>query len=61
MPNQAADRHLTAFVEQVRAANNLVTEQQAASLYHVRDAALALLAFRQGERIVIDKSGDAKP
>ena len=58
MPNQASHRQMAAFVKQIKEANNLITDQDAIRLYHVRDAALALLAFRPGERIVIDKSGN---
>ena len=56
MRNQSNDRHRSAFVEQVKAINNLITDKQANDMYNVRDAVRALLAFRLGERIVIDKS-----
>ena len=41
---------------QVQSVNNLITDKEANDLYNVRDAVRALLAFRLGERIVIDKS-----
>ena len=56
MANQRSDRQRAAFIEQVKAVNNLITDKQASGLYNVRDAVQALLAFRLGERIVIDKS-----
>ncbi len=56
MRNQSDDRHRAAFIEQVKAVNNLITDEQANVMYNVRDAVRALLAFKMGERIVIDKS-----
>jgi hypothetical protein len=56
MANQRSDRQRAAFIEQVQAVNNLITDKQASDLYNVRDAVQALLAFRLGERIIIDKS-----
>lgn len=43
-------------MESLQSANNQITDTQAFELYQVRDAVNALLAFRKGERIVIDKT-----
>jgi hypothetical protein len=56
MAHQSSDREMAEFIKQIRAANNLITEQHAIELYNVRDAVQALLALRPGERIIIDKS-----
>ena len=56
MANQSNDRRKAAFIQQIKTVNNLLTDSQAAEMYNVRDAVQALLAFRLGERIVIDKS-----
>ena len=56
MANQSSDRKKADFIKQIQAVNNLITDAQAADVYNVRDAVHALLAFRLGERIIIDKS-----
>ncbi len=58
MANQSSDRQRAAFVKELQSVNNLITDALANEMYNVRDAVHALLAFRPGERIVIDKSKD---
>lgn len=58
MADRRVDRQKAEFAKSLMAANNQITEQQAISLYNVRDAVHALLEFPMGTRIVINKSKD---
>jgi hypothetical protein len=56
MADRRSDRLQAQFAESLQSANNQITDTQAFELFQVRDAVNALLAFRKGERIVIDKT-----
>ena len=56
MSKEPADRVRAAFIEQLRSANNSITEAQAIEVYNVLDAVQALLAVPRGQRIVVNKT-----
>jgi hypothetical protein len=56
MADRRSDRLQAQFIESLQSANNQITDMQAFELFQARDAVNALLAFRKGERIVIDKT-----
>jgi len=55
MTKKSAGRSRAQFIEELQAANNLITDAQAIDVYNVLDAVQVLLAIPLGKRIVVKK------
>jgi|GEM_PF-2064368 len=55
MTKKSAGCSRAQFIEELQAANNLITDAQAIEVYNVLDAVQVLIAIPVGKRIVVQK------